>query len=303
MLRLMRLSEICRGFPVEVRRDAEIASLGLVEIPLEYRFVFVLSEPLLGKGREIGGVAAVLTGQDLAGRVGNEFGLVVSEDPRRTFVELHNRLSSTEFYASPGPTKIDSSAQVHPGAIVSPIGVVIEQHSMVGAGAIIEPHTSIAEDVRIMPGAVLGSDGFQTMKFKDAMIDLRHAGGLEVGPRSVIMANAVLARAVFRQSTRIGADCRIGNGAFVSHNVQIGDRTLVGHGAVVAGNCTIGTDVTIGPGAICLDRLHIGDGAYVTAGAVVTKSIGKGERVSGNFAIRHDQHIEFVKLISADHRE
>jgi hypothetical protein len=41
-------------------------------------------------------------------------------------------------------------------------------------------------------------------------------------------ANAVLARAVFRQATAIGTDCRIGNGAFVSHNCRAGARRLIG---------------------------------------------------------------------------
>ena len=51
---------------------------------------------------------------------------------------------------------------------------------------------------------------------------MEHAGGLLVGDRAEVMANAVVARAVFRQFTSIGEDCRIGNLAFVSHNVRIG---------------------------------------------------------------------------------
>jgi hypothetical protein len=53
-----------------------------------------------------------------------------------------------------------------------------------------------------------------------------HAGRLSIGDRTVVIANAVLARAVFRQATEIGTDCRIGNGAFVSHNCRIGARSL-----------------------------------------------------------------------------
>lgn len=66
-------------------------------------------------------------------------------------------------------------------------------------------------------------------------MDFRHAGRLSIGDRTVVIANAVLARAGFRQATEIGTDCRIGNGAFVSSNCRI-SRSLIGHGAVIAGN-------------------------------------------------------------------
>jgi acetyltransferase-like isoleucine patch superfamily enzyme len=295
----LTLAEACRGFPIEVRRQAEITSLGFVEVPLDGRLVFALSEGLLQRGRAVGGVSAVLTRGHLAHHVGQEFGLAIADDPRRMFVEVHNRLVKEGYYGPLQASSIDATARVRPGAIVSPTGITIGPHCEIAPGAILEPETVLAADVRILPGAVLGSDGFQTMRFDDAMIDIHHAGSLEVGARTVVMANAVLARAVFRQATRIGSDCRIGNGAFVSHNVQIGDRTLIGHGAVIAGNCTIGSDVTIGPGAICLDRLEIADRAYVTAGSVVTRCVGAGERVTGNFAIPHDLHVDFVKKIAS----
>jgi UDP-3-O-[3-hydroxymyristoyl] glucosamine N-acyltransferase len=139
----------------------------------------------------------------------------------------------------------------------------------------------LAAGVRVMAAAVLGSEGFQRMRFADGVIDVRHAGRLVVGERTVVMASAVVARAVFRQANLIGADYRIGNGAFVSHNCRIGARTLVGHQATVTGNCVIGNDVTISPGVICLERVTVGDGAVVTAGAVVVRPVAPGQRVSG----------------------
>jgi UDP-3-O-[3-hydroxymyristoyl] glucosamine N-acyltransferase len=276
-----------------------ITSLGFVEIPMQGRLVFALAEEFLRRGREVGGIAAVLIRSDLVSHVGRDLGIALADDPRRMFVEIHNRLVQEGFYGTLEATRIGSTACIRPGAMISPTGVTIGEGCKIAPGAVIEPATELGPDVSIMPGAVLGSCGFQTMRFDDGIVDIRHAGSLSIGARTVIMANAVLARAVFRQSTRIGAECRIGNGAFVSHNAQIGDRTLIGHGAVVAGNCVIGSDVTIGPGAICLDRLHIGDGARVTAGSVVTKNVEPGARVTGNFAIPHDLYVDFVRKLVA----
>jgi UDP-3-O-[3-hydroxymyristoyl] glucosamine N-acyltransferase len=294
------LSELCALQGLDLRRDAQVHSLGFVEIPLEGRLVFAIDESTLALAMAAPGVAAVLTSPALSQRLTNSpLGLALAADPKRAFVELHNSLASrTQFYGTPHTTHVDPTAQMHRTAHIDEQSVSIGADCMLDAGAIVLSGSRIARGARIMSGAVLGSDGFQTMRFADAVIDLRHMGEVEIGARTVVMANAVIARAVFRQATRIGEDCRIGNGAFVSHNVQIGAGSFIGHGAVIAGNTRIGERVTIGPGAICLDRLSIGDGAFVTAGAVVTKAVERGQRVSGNFAVPHNRFLDFVKRVA-----
>lgn len=295
---MITLAVLCRLGTFDLRRDARVASLGFVEIPLDGRLVFAATQPFIDQALRSTGIAAILTTPHLASLITDKsIGVICADHPRRAFVDLHNTLAgSTHFYGELQPSVVPDSACIHPQAVVDTHGVRLDPQCRIEAGAIVMRGTSVAQDVRIMPGAVIGSDGFQVMKFEDGLIDFRHAGGIEIGTGSVVMANAVIARAVFRQSTTIGASCRIGNGAFVSHNVQIGDQTLIGHGAIIAGNCRIGKGVTIGPGAICLDRLEIGDGAYVTAGAVVTRSVPAGDRVSGNFAIPHDRFIRALKM-------
>lgn len=295
--RVMGLAELCRLGDLVLIKDARIASLGFVDIPLEGRLVFAGSRSFLHGALGTTGIAAILTTAQLAATISDgAIGVACADDPRRAFADLHNALvDTTNFYGEMQPTVVADDVSIHARAFVDDHGVALGRRCRIEAGAVVLRSATLADDVRVMPGAVIGSDGFQVMKFGDDLIDLKHAGGVVLGPRSVVMANAVIARAVFRQSTTIGADCRIGNGAFVSHNVQIGDRTLIGHGAIVAGNCRIGEGVTIGPGAVCLDRLEIGDGAHVTAGAVVTKSVPAGERVSGNFAIPHARLVRAVK--------
>ena len=133
------------------------------------------------------------------------------------------------------------------------------------------------------------------MALSSGLTDLVHAGSVRIGRRVVIMANAVITRAVFRQATRIGEDCRVGNAAVVSHNCQIGARCLIDHGAVIAGNVTTGDDVVFGPGATCVNNVEVGKGARVSLGAVVTQSVGAGQRVSGNFARDHETFIQSLK--------
>lgn len=66
------LSIACRGFPIEVRRNAQIGSLGFVQIPLDGRLVLALCEELLHRGLAVGGVAAVLTWHELAHDLASE---------------------------------------------------------------------------------------------------------------------------------------------------------------------------------------------------------------------------------------
>jgi acetyltransferase-like isoleucine patch superfamily enzyme len=294
------LAELCSIQGLDLQRDAEVRSLGFIEIPLDARLVFAVNAAVLDRALSAPSITAILTHRALGCSVTDRrLGLATASDPRRAFVELHNKLvTSTHFYGAPTPTQVDPSAEVHARAHIDEHSVTIGARCRIEAGAVVLQGTRIGTGSRIMSGAVVGSQGFQTMRFEDEVIDFQHAGQVEIGERTVVMANAVIARAVFRQATRIGDDCRIGNGAFVSHNVEVGARTLIGHGAVVAGNCRIGREVTVGPGAVCVDRLNVGERAFVTAGAVVTKSVDPGQRVSGNFAVAHEHFLEVVKRVA-----
>ncbi len=295
---MKRLSELCDLPTWRVLNDVAITSFGFIESAIENRLVFAESKDTLALALRGDGVSAVLTTPELASAVpASGRGLVVAEQPRRLFVDAHNWIAThTDFYGTPAPTFIDPLAYVAASAHIDPVGVVIGPGSRVEARAVILTGTEIGANVTVQPGAVLGGEGFQCMRFADDVIDCAHVGKLRIGDRTVVMANAVVAKAVFRQHTTIGADSRIGNTAFISHNCQVGTRCLIGHGAVVAGNCVIGDGVTIGPGAICTDRIVIGNGATITLGAVVTTHVPSETRVTGNFAMPHGQFKNFMKV-------
>lgn len=185
---------------------------------------------------------------------------------------------------------------IHPGAFVAPRSVRIGPHAVVEPQATVLERSVLETGVVVHAGAVVGGIGFQTSRFADGVLDMVHAGGVWIREGAHVLSHAVVARAVFRQFTTLGAGSRVGNLAFVSHNVQVGDRSFVGHGAVVNGNVTIGPDAWVGPGAVVSHGVRIGARARVTLGAVVVRDVAAGECVSGHFAVDHRQ---FLRQLAA----
>jgi len=289
------LTEVAVAGCLEVFRDGRFGDLGFLSQPLAGMLTFVDDERYLQRALHCASdIACVISTVKLADRLAPIHGLAVSENPRRSFYAIHNHLASTtSFYGDDAATSIHPSARVHPRAYIDERNVHVE------ADAVIGPQTTVLEGSRIGRGArveaatVVGATGFQSIR-EQPVVDMVHAGQVYVEEGAVVLSNSVLARAVFRQATRIGPAAHIGSLVFVSHNVQIGERTFVGHGATLAGNVWVGADAWIGPGATILNNVRIGDKANVSLGAVVVGDVEDGRRVSGNFSIDHRRYLRHI---------
>jgi UDP-3-O-[3-hydroxymyristoyl] glucosamine N-acyltransferase len=151
--------------------------------------------------------------------------------------------------------------------------------------------------VRLRAGCVIAADGMELKRVDGAVVRLEHAGGVRLGDRVEIHANAVVVRAVLGGFTEIGDDTVVGSLVNVAHGVRIGRRCFLPDTCMVAGAVTVGDDVVIDPNATIAHELHIGDGSRITLGAVVTKDVPAGQKVSGNFAIPHERFLEFMRRI------
>ncbi len=284
----MRLTGIPAALRVDVLRDGEFEHLGFLSDNQTAKLVFLESPRHLRSLNNAPGVSCVLTTPELAGSIQASAGVCVCAEPKRTFFRLHNYLArETTFYGESFETQIHETARIHPRAVIASRNVQVGPQSIIEANAVAGEGTRIGAQVRIGAGVVLGSEGFQSARFGESVEDMDHAGGIDIGDRVVILAGAVIARAVFAQRTRIGDECRIGNLAFVSHNVQIGARCFIGHNATVNGNTEIGEEAWIGPGATLSNNLRVGARAQVSLGAVVIRDVEAGQRVTGAVALEH----------------
>lgn len=295
MARTLTLDRAAQLTPLEIINDAEFETLGFISDPAPRMLTFSENHKFLREAIDGALVSAVLTTSDLARGLTAQIGVAVTAHPRRDFFRLHNALArQTAFYGERIASQIDESARIHPHASVAPEGVRVGPHVTIEANAVIGPGCTLSRGVVIRAGAVLGASGFQTCRDEDGYIEMEHTGSLLVEEDVEIFSNATIAAGLFHQATRIGREARIGNNAFVSHNVEIGPRSFVGHGAVVNGHVRIGREVWIGPRAVITNSVSIGDYCRISLGSVVVTQLDAGEHVSGNFAVPHRRLLRHV---------
>jgi UDP-3-O-[3-hydroxymyristoyl] glucosamine N-acyltransferase len=220
------------------------------------------------------------------------------DDPRFHYFTLKNHLARTA--PPPPPSEIDPTACVHPRAVIAERGV------RVGAGSVVEPNatilagTTIGRNCVIRANAVLGSEGFEHKRTSRGILSVAHDGGVVLGDRVEIGAGSCVDRGFAGRPTTIGDDTKVDNLVHIAHQVVIGRRCLVVAHAMLGGSTVIGDDVWIGPNASVSNGLAVGDGAFITMGAVVTRAVPAGARVTGHFAVPHDQFLRHLKWIAQE---
>jgi UDP-3-O-[3-hydroxymyristoyl] glucosamine N-acyltransferase len=289
------LDEVASAIGAQVVREGFFTSLGFMQHHWPGRLTFVESETAITRLAGASGCRCVLTTPALSAKVPDSLGVAVSDSPRRAFFALHDVLWREGFYGTPVPSVRAATARVHPSASIAESGVTI------GENVIIEPHVSIMEGVSvgagsvIRAGVVLGSEGFQVSLSDGRVERVRHTGGVQLGERVEIQSNCCIDRALFGGWTTIGEEATLDKLVYVAHHVEMGARCRVGAGAAITGSVRIGDDAWIGPNATISDGVSIGRGAMVSLGSVVTRDVPSGARVTGNFAIPHEQFLKVLR--------
>ncbi|HXG55441.1 MAG TPA: DapH/DapD/GlmU-related protein [Vicinamibacterales bacterium] len=280
----MRLSDI---FPrdVLVKRNGDVMSLDEIEATSPRALVYAENLIAVRLANANPNVGAILTKPSLERFVAAEKGCALTDDPRLAFFSLYLALPTVWGDAEPSGD-IAASAVVHPTAQIGE-GVRIGEQVRIGPLALIEPGTSIGDGCIIGPGARIGVDGLFVLRKHGALVHVRHRGGVAVGRNTQILANAVVARALFRTPTSIGDDCLIGIAASIGHGAWIGDGSVVTGGCIVGGRCKIGRGVHIGIHSAIAPGLVVGDDAQIKMGSIVIDDVAAGQVVSGNFARPH----------------
>jgi acetyltransferase EpsM len=99
---------------------------------------------------------------------------------------------------------------------------------------------------------------------------------VEIGPGTVVMANAVI-----NPSVKIGTHVILNTAATVDHDCIIGDFSHVSPGAHLAGNVVVEEGAHIGIGACAIPGVRIGQRSIIGAGAAVVRDVPSGVVATG----------------------
>ena len=319
-----KLSELAKGLEVHIRGDAECLITGVSPIQMaEVGHITFLTNSLYRKYLATTHASAViLNDSDAVDYSGNA---IISRNPYFTYAQIakyfQDKVESTPGIDS--TAVIDETAMVDKSARIS-AHCVIGRFVKIGANVVIGPgsvildnseigddssldarvaiydHVKIGKRVRIMSGAVIGSDGFGFANQKGAWHKVPQLGGVEIGDDVDIGANTTIDRGAI-ENTIIEEGVKLDNLIQVGHNVRIGAHTIIAGCVAIAGSAVIGKYNMIGGGTGIAGHITIGDHVMVTGMATVTKSIREpGVYSSGIIGVVPNQ--EFRKNNARFHR-
>ena len=206
------------------------------------------------------------------------------------------------------PAGIHPSAVVEPDAEVSPeasvgafcyIGsgakvgaAVLESHVSVGRSAqigdeaYVSPRVSIGDYCvigkrnRLLPGCVIGSDGYGYEYLEGAHQRVPQIGNVVTETDVDVGANSTIDRARFG-STIIGAGTKVDNQVQIAHNVRTGQHCLIVAQVGISGSTVLGDGVVVGGQAGIAGHLKVGSGAMIAGGTAVVSDIEPQSKVRG----------------------
>jgi len=202
---------------------------------------------------------------------------------------------------------VHAEAQVAPQATVGPLcvigegavveeGVVLESqvhvgaHARIGSGSylfsqvVVGAYSEIGPCNRLLPGCIIGSDGYGYEFFEAAHQRVPQVGKVVTEADVDIGANTTVDRARFG-TTLIGAGTKIDNQVQIAHNVRIGKHCLIVAQVGISGSTELGDGVVVGGQAGIAGHLTIGSGAMIAGGAAIVKSVEPGKKLRGSPAL------------------
>lgn len=230
----------------------------------------------------------------------NSFGICITENPRKTFFQLHNTLCEDIAYCIPKRiTRIGKNVKISPSAIIADHNVVIEDDVVIEEHCVIRENTKIGQNSVLRAGCIIGGMGFEFKYDDSGIFGVTHAGSVTIGRNVEIQYNTCVDKAIYPwDSTVIGDFVKIDNLVHIGHAAKIGKQTLIVANSGIGGRVEIGDNCWIGFNSTIRNGLKIGNNVRINMGAVVTKNVETGEHVSGNFAVPHDAFIQHIKDIS-----
>ena len=151
--------------------------------------------------------------------------------------------------------------------------VVIGDNCLIDPGVKIYHDCKIGNQVNVLAGTVIGSDGFGFAPQPDGtFIKIPQLGNVIIEDNVDIGANTTIDRATVG-STVIKSGAKLDNLIQIAHNVEVGNNTVIAAQAGISGSSKVGSGVIIGGQAGLAGHINIADNVKINGQSGVNKSV------------------------------
>lgn len=297
----IKLSEIQKEIEFNLINDGEIAFAGKIGNKNPYlsnMLVYALNQRFVHKASRNSKISAIIiSDSSLKNKVIDEGkGLILSEDPKSMLKQIQTFLvSKKNFQWKDFKTKISHSANINAKAVIADKNVIIGDGSSIGPYCVVNERSIIGKNCNINESVVIGSEAFELTGLKSNRSIMPQSGGVLIGNNVTIQALSTVVRSTFGGFTSLKDNVKVDSHVHIAHDAQVEKNTSIAASTFIAGNVTIGENVFIGPNSTISNGINIANEAWVTIGSNVIESIEEGKRVTGNFAIDHNQFLKKFK--------
>lgn len=169
---------------------------------------------------------------------------------------------------------------IGPGAAIGQ-NCRIGRDSRIGANVVLGEGVTLGERANILPGAVIGADGFGFANDGGRWVKVPQLGRVVIGNDVEIGANTCIDRGSLRD-TCIADGVKIDNLVQVAHNVELGEDTAIAALSGIAGSTRVGRGCTLAGASGLVGHLELADQTHVTAKTLVSHSLRQAGVYSGN---------------------
>lgn len=299
-MRISDLKEMMNN-SMKIVKDSEFNALGMATTKFndEKVLAFFLDVKYLESILNNKNIVALITTKQIYEKniIPEGYGLIISDNPKLCFYEIHNKLVQNEFYWTKFENEISETAVISKYAYIEDHSIIIGENSIIEPGVIIHSGSIIGDNVIIRSGSKIGTNGFQFLNDMTKVFSVKTGGRTIIEDDVEIQHNCCIDRGVLGGNTVLSKYVKLDNFIHVAHDCIIGQRTFITAGVKLAGRVIIGEDCWIGVNATISNGISIGNKCKITLGAVVTKNVPDYSTVSGNFAVEHSKFIKFIKSI------
>jgi UDP-3-O-[3-hydroxymyristoyl] glucosamine N-acyltransferase len=196
--------------------------------------------------------------------------------------------------------EIGDDSVIQSGSFID-YGVKIGHHARIDSNVSIS-YSIIGDDVVILPGARIGSDGFGFATYQGVHKKIYHTGLVLIGNNVEIGANSTIDRGSMK-NTIIEDLCRIDNLVQVAHNAHIKKGTILVAQVGIAGSSVIGSYCALGGQVGVAGHITIANNVQIAGQGGVIQDIKESGIMGGTPAVPirdwHKQTIILKKLINA----